>query len=440
MYEAFFNFTSRPFASTPQADHYYAAAAIENARERVVRCIERGEGPAMVLGPTGVGKTLLCQVLKQHCRGRFDVVMLCSGRIDTRKALLQAILYELGRPYRRMDEGELRIALSDYLLGEERDSSAESRQEETDKREAILLLVDEAQILPLRLLEEIRMLTNLANQKGPKIRLVLCGGLILEERFANPRLESFSQRIAVRCYLESFNKAETQQYVRGRIDAAGGKGESFFDAETCQAIYQAADGVPRLVNQVCEHALLMAYAAGRKHLRARDIEAAWADLQQLPTPWADEDMGDSTKTPATVSIVEFGGLDDDFGDDDEGFQPAGKIVPEIELTFGEVDNPFEEEFAQEEVVSHRYGKFDKATAETSEAASDLGILPQTRLEEPVAATPYDETSAAAEPETECEEADVLLMEKKPEPPQQPDETPPLRRHQYNQLFASLRRG
>lgn len=352
----------------------------------------------MVVGPSGTGKTLLCQVLAEELCDKFDVVLLCSGRLSTRSALFQSILYELGRPYRQMDEGELRIALTDYLLSNNTEAAGEGKQD------SLVLLVDEAHTLPLRLLEEIRMLTNLTRQGHPLVRLVLCGGSILEERFASPRLESFSQRLVARCYLESFNRAETQEYLRRRIDAVAGQGcvggELFFDAKTAQAVYQATDGVPRLINQVCDHALLMVYSAGGKQLRPRDIEEAWADLQQLPTPWSDEDADDGRECSSDGQqsggrgIVEFGGLDDDddFGGDDsdeqcespalhiaatgdtsdednivpvarieqtlsdldEGFEPAGAIVPEVVLTFGELGNPFEEKFEEEEVVARRY--------------------------------------------------------------------------------------
>ena len=441
MYEAYFNFTNRPFASIPRTDQYFAATAIENARQRLVRCLERGEGIGMLVGPSGTGKTLLCQMLKAHFRGQFGVVLLCSGRLSTRKALLQAILYELDRPYRQMDEGELRIALSDYLLSEASDSRP------------IVLLVDEAQNLPLRLLEEIRMLTNLINQSGPRIRLLLCGGSILEERLASPRLESFSQRIVARCYLESFNRAETQQYLRERINAAGGNGELFFDAKAAQAVYQATDGVPRLINQVCDHALLMAYSAAREQIRARDIEEAWADLQQLPTPWSDEDSSEAGAADGARSgIIEFGGLDDEsdfpeqsdtasvsFGsvdeDADTDFEPAGTIGPEIELTFGELDNPFEEEFEEEEVIARRYGETPPRIAVHAHAGdTERQTLPLR----------HDEAVAADEPEAEVlfDDNDVIrigdgigqsngcstgvAVARKPQ--------------RYGQLFAKLRRG
>ncbi len=484
MYETYFNFTRRPFASIPQTDQFFPAVAIENARARLTRCIERAEGPGMVVGPSGTGKTLLCQVLKERFAGKYDVVLLCSGRLSTRSALFQSILYELRRPYRQMDEGELRIALTDYLLGNNAEAASEA------KRDSLLLLVDEAHTLPLRLLEEIRMLTNLARRGRPLVRLVLCGGSILEERFASPRLESFSQRLVARCYLESFNRTETQEYLRRGIDAVAAEGclggELFFDAKTAQAVYQATDGVPRLINQVCDHALMTAYTADRKQLRPRDIEEAWADLQQLPTPWSDEDADDNGSCGSDAQhsggkgIVEFGGLDDDDddfngddiggddiggndcheqgespalhiastgersdGDDigpvarieqtlsdldecnlDGGFEPAGAIVPEVELTFGELDNPFEEEFEEEEVVARRYNETPSPETPPPETPSHETPPHETPPHETPLTLPIHREKAAVSAESSHRGPRFAVA----------------RSGQYNQLFAKLRRG
>ena len=99
----------------PRVDHYFPAAGIEAARTTLARCVERAEGVGLLVGPTGTGKTLLCQILAEQFRGAFHVALLSSGRLTTRRGLLQAILYELGQPYRGMDEGELRLSLVEYL-------------------------------------------------------------------------------------------------------------------------------------------------------------------------------------------------------------------------------------------------------------------------------------------------------------------------------------
>ena len=168
----------------------------------------------------------------------------------------------------------------------------------------MVLIVDEAHTLPLRLLDEIRMLTNLSGQERPLVRLVLAGNGTLEERFAGPKMESFNQRISTRCYLESLGRSETQDYIYAQIDLAGGCGIDLFSEDACQNVFKATDGVPRLINQLCDHALLVAFAAGRSTVDPAQIDEAWADLQQLPTPW----NGDGQREQC--GVIEFGRIDD----------------------------------------------------------------------------------------------------------------------------------
>ncbi len=404
MYDGCFGLTHRPFAPVPQLEQYFAAGTIEAARTTLARCIERAEGTGFVVGPSGTGKTLLCLMLAEQFRKTFQVAMLASGRLGTRRALFQAILYELGRPYRYMDEGELRLAIVERLTAA------------GDKPRGMLLLIDEAHTLPPRLLDEIRLLSNLAQNGEPLVRLVLSGGPALEERFASPKLDSFSQRLSARCYLEAFNRTETQEYIRWQIDAADGVGAEMFSDETCQSVFQATGGVPRLINQVCDHALLLADVAGQKAIAPALVEEAWADLQQLPTPWSGESKSESSAS----GVIEFGSLDDSsespavvptatataarvfrvasveeeeearlesdkpdqqihrieqlLAEADDDFQPAGSIHPEIELRFEDALHPFQEDFEHEEVVSDRYAA---PTIALKHPANSMPVSPQT---------------------------------------------------------------
>ncbi len=386
MYETFFGLSERPFAAAPTAKHYFPAAAIEAARQTLVRCIQRAEGVALLIGPAGTGKTLLCHVLADEFRNRYSVALLESGRLCTRRALLQAILFELGLPYRGMEEGDLRLALVDHLS---------PRNQDHDSAAKLLLIVDEAHSLPLRLLEELRLLSNLVRQGQPRVRLALAGGPQFEERLASPKLESFNQRIAARCYLEALDRSQTIDYVRHQIRDAGGSAERIFTSESLAAVYQATDGIPRLINQVCDHALVLACAGGVKQLSAGGIEEAWSDLQQLPTPWnAAPGAPDRDAPPAAI---EFGELDEELSDDlpsalpfravsdvaeqhqllstigetaggDDEFQPAGTIRPEVELHFQRTANPFHEAFDEEEVV------LDPYTANQGDEFADLPLV------------------------------------------------------------------
>ena len=403
MYETSFGLSRRPFPSLPQPEFYFPASATEYARQTLLRCIERGEGVGVVVGPTGCGKSLLGQLLANHFRNAMHVVQLASGRLDSRRALLQAILYELGRPFRGMDEGELRLALVDYLA-------------QAEPRQPMLLLVDEAEALPMRLLDELRMTTNLAVGREPCSRLVLLGSSALEERLTSPKLESFSQRIVARCYLEAMNRTETKECIRAQLAAASAPDVLFSD-DACDAVFQATDGVPRLINQLCDHALILAFADGQTNIDRPCIDEAWADLQQLPTPW----NGDSQDRPSE-GIIEFGGLadsddaiestDEEDLDDaysvpalrvtpdeddliesarqrldgieesleqlEDDFQPAGSIGPEVELVFHDPADLLNEDFQEEEVVVDRYSQTDTSQDDVAPEQHTY----QVRAEEP----------------------------------------------------------
>jgi len=173
----------RVFPSYPQVARYFPGSSIEDARTRLGRAIERGNGPGLVVGGPGTGKSLLLQVLASQFHEQFDVVLPACARLCTRRALLQSILFELGLPYRSRDEGELRLSLLDHLLSKDECPSG------------LLLLVDEAHTLPPPLLDELRVLTNLVRGSHPRVRLVLAGSSSLEECFTDPELESFSQRL-----------------------------------------------------------------------------------------------------------------------------------------------------------------------------------------------------------------------------------------------------
>jgi type II secretory pathway predicted ATPase ExeA len=409
MYETFVGLNNRPFAAIPVVEGYFPGTVCENARIALTRCIEREEGIGMVVGPVGTGKTLLCRKLAEQFKNTYRVVLLNSGRLGSRRSLFQAILYELEQPYRGMDEGELRLALTDYLQGSEGDRSMFSDLANTTTQvispkngpvsgnpssRGLLLLVDEAHTLPLRLLDEIRMLTNLSRGGQPLVRVILAGNCALEERLTNPKLDSFNSRIATRCYLEAFNRTETAEYLRAKIELTGGNGEEVFSDGACQSVYRATEGVPRSINQLCDYALLVAFTEGRRRLEAEHIDEAWADLQQLPAPWNGESQGEKP------GVIEFGRLDDlpeeedeaesiklptpplkiNGGSDEmelelsepvepaaqidsiaqliagaaEAFEPSCSMEPGAEMSLDEFEHPFQEPFEQEEIVSDRY--------------------------------------------------------------------------------------
>jgi type II secretory pathway predicted ATPase ExeA len=293
MYLKKFALQRQPFAPIPEPGLYYPGEAIESARQSLTRLLGRAEGAGMVVGPSGSGKTLLLQVLKRQFLSQMEVALLGSGRLATIRALYQSILFELGCEYRGLDDGELRFSLDEHI----------SRKD----CPGLVLLVDEAHTLSLKLLDEIRMMTNRCESGRSRVRVVLAGSPVLEERFTHPKLDSFTQRLVARAYLEPFGKSETTRFIRAQVDLAGGSGVGFFGAEATEAVYQATGGVPRLINQLCDQSLLLASQKGLSKVTAREVEFAWAELQQLPTPMSDEPA--ESDNGAGGSVIEFGSLD-----------------------------------------------------------------------------------------------------------------------------------
>ncbi|MFC1759852.1 AAA family ATPase, partial [Planctomycetota bacterium] len=293
MYESTFQLSRRPFVAMPSSDQYFPAQSIENARTAIVRLVDRYEGPAMVIGPVGTGKSLLSQVLADYFRPHFRVALIPSGRICTRRTLLQVLLHELGLAYQGMEEGELRLSLIDHL------TSADFCPNGT------LLMIDESDSLPMALLDELRSMTNLVANEKPCIRLVLFGSPRLEEKFGHPRLESFNQRLAGRFYLEPLNRNETLEYIVTQFDECGGDSSLTFSNESLEAIYRATNGVPRMINQLADHALILATSNGQKFIDQDLVNAAWSDLQQLPAP-TPISLGPSI---GADHVIEFGELD-----------------------------------------------------------------------------------------------------------------------------------
>lgn len=446
MYESYFGLCDAPFPAAPRIDRYVQTTVMEVARNDLIRCLERGEGPGMVIGPAGTGKSLLCMLIQNHFWDRMHVVRLESGCLSTRRVMLQAILHGISLPYRGMDEGELRLQLVDFICSPDACPRG------------LLLVVDEAHTHPLRVLEELRLLSNLAREGVSRVRIMLAGDPVLEDRFSHRRLESFSQRLAVRCYLSRFNATETRYYIRSRLAACSGDVDAIFSEDAQQAVFKATDGVPRLINQLCDHALLLAYVGGHSQLDASGIEEAWSDLQQLPaTLHSKADRSDDRD----ASIIEFGSLADELMPDEnvsvpisvqrsgagarsdeifaevdtelDDFRPAGVIGPKLEITIDSASNPFDEAFDDEAVIIDRcaqlqaelaradvFGPVEKTEleAEPAELGQDsepdvvpsISSAPQIADEvRPVSAALTDYTAEASDDAAEDDESEQMEM-------------------------------
>ncbi len=375
---------ARPFVAAPDPDRYFPATAIEEARRKITRAIDRGEGPTLLIGGTGTGKSLLLEVLTRHYSNKTSCVLLIGAQVCTRRSLFQSILFQLDLPYRDLDEGELRLALLEHL----RPRNGQARR--------LLLLVDEADSLPTRLLEELRALTNISVGGQLLLSMVLVGSAVLEERFTDPDLDALTQRISHRCYLAALGRDETFQYLRAQVAAVGIDPQKLFTDDGLDAIFTATDGVPRLINQLGDQLIWIVEETGCAPVDATIVQQAWSELQQLPAPW---NLKNIEFHDSSVEYGELGLEEDDFVDDDsdempallpisgrqtkpsygegieyldsiattetlmEEFESLQPNIPTVELDAHSPQatrNPFAEDFELEEPVVDRYQEFEAA--------------------------------------------------------------------------------
>ena len=282
MYEASFGLKRRPFAATPDATCFLSAGPIQAALDEIIICIEQGQGIAVLTAPAGVGKTLLCEKLESELNPRFQTVFLRHASFLTRRALLQTLLCELNHPYQQPSEQELRLELFPAI----RALHAE--------REALVIICDEAHQLSESLIEELRILADFAESGRPLVRLVLAGQLSLEEKLAQPGLEAFNQRIRAHVNLPTFDRAGSLDYIDYRLTWGGGRTDEIFTPEALEVIVKASDGIPRCLNQLADHSLLLAYVAEQKSVSEENVLEALNDLRQLPLQWNESSLSRSS--------------------------------------------------------------------------------------------------------------------------------------------------
>ncbi len=317
MYEAYFNLPRRPFSATPDSSCFFATEAIQEILDQLVLRAETGEGIGVITGAAGTGKTLLCRRIAADLAPRMTPVFLANANFPTRRALLQSILFELGRKYSGLEEQELRLAIFGML------------RELTLVGRGAVLIVDEAHLLSDRLLEELRLLACLSEEGQPLARVILAGQPALEERLISPRLEALNQRIACQLYLEPLTRRESIEYVAFRIGWAGGHSAQMFDEGALDSIATAAAGLPRCLNQLCDHALLLTFVQEQSCVTAEIVAEALHDLRQLPLHWNTPVSGDLAVTSRHDAVGEEIELDVDSCDEEDIDEVSPIVIDEI---------------------------------------------------------------------------------------------------------------
>jgi general secretion pathway protein A len=260
MYESFYGLKEKPFNLTPDPDYLYMSPGHENAYSHLEYAIQESKGFVVVTGEVGSGKTTLINYLLRKIPQTIHVGVINNTFVQPQE-LLRMICHEFDLETANVDKTVLLTRFYQYLL------------DQYSKRERVILIIDEAQNLPEKSLEEIRMLSNLESEKHHLIQMILVGQPQLKEKLQRKRLEQFVQRVTVHCHLDALDKMQVEGYIRHRLTIASADNLDLFDAEAINAVYKHTLGIPRLINTICDAALVYGYADDVKVIGRELIEA-----------------------------------------------------------------------------------------------------------------------------------------------------------------------
>lgn len=301
MYVAHFGLRERPFSNTPDTRFVYLGARHEEALAHLLYGVQEHSGFVQLTGEIGTGKTTICRFLLNRLPEGVDVALILNPLL-TPEELLAAICDELGAKYESPAPSRKALvdALGRHLLAAH-----------ANKRRTVLI-VDEAQHLSVGTLEQLRLLTNLETEEQKLLQIILIGQPELIESLARKELHQLSQRIAARYHLLPLAKPDTHAYVRHRLALAGSSRE-IFDTRALRDVHRLSGGVPRLINALCDRAMLGAYAQGQGKVDRRTVREAAREvlpqsIDQRRVPWRLVTAGALLLLAAGVGIAMFGGL------------------------------------------------------------------------------------------------------------------------------------
>jgi general secretion pathway protein A len=269
MYKAFYSLKRNPFEITPDPTFLFPTRRHNEALAALYYGVRRHKGFVVLTGEVGTGKTLLLRCLLQSLKQSEDVkyAYVFNGRLSPLE-FLQYIAGDLGLPASGKNKSELLLQLASYVV-------SRGQQKLTT-----VLVVDEAHHLSTDILEEIRLLTNLETADEKLLQILLVGQPELDEKLDSVELRQLKQRIALRSHLASLDLTETQGYIERRLQLAGSPDASkLFPEETIAAVHRHSRGTPRLINTICENALIAAYAKQAATVTPDIIDAIAIDFR-----------------------------------------------------------------------------------------------------------------------------------------------------------------
>ena len=265
MYETFYGLRENPFNVTPNPEYIYLGENHREALAQLLYGVKERKGFIVITGEVGTGKTTLIHYLLDKMNGNHTKTALLFNPKLTVDDFIQYILKDLGVRVQGKTKGEYLHNLHRYLL------------HAYQRDERVILIVDEAQGLKPELLEEIRLLSNLETSRSKLLQIVLLGQPELDKTLSQPGFRQLRQRINLRYHLSPLSEKETREYIGKRLRIAGAK-DPIFTEKAMKQIYLKSGGIPRLVNILCDNALLNGYALDQKRVDERSVKEAAKDL------------------------------------------------------------------------------------------------------------------------------------------------------------------
>ena len=265
MYLEFLGLRESPFSITADPAFLYLSKKHREALSHMIYGIRERKGFIEITGEIGTGKTTLCKALLRHLDATTKTALILQPTLSAVQ-LLQAVAQDFG--LNPMQESRLSLfnQLNQFLL------------DQTALGNNVVLVLDEAQTLSLRILEEIRMWSNLETDKSKLIQIILVGQPQLREKLAQPSLEQLRQRIGVRYHITPLDQEEVVTYIEHRLRVAGSDGSLEWTPDGLEEVYRLSKGTPRLINQIGDRCLLACYVAEMKRVDGEMVRRSYQEL------------------------------------------------------------------------------------------------------------------------------------------------------------------
>ncbi len=269
MYETFYNLKEKPFNLTPDPRFIYFTEKHCEALANLVYGIRERKGFLVLTGEVGTGKTTLVNALLDTLERTGVLSAFIFNPLLTSTEFFEYLLNDLNLKYEALSKSQVLMKLNSILL------------ERYRAGQVTVLVVDEAQNLSHELLEEIRLLTNLETATEKLLQIVLVGQPELNLKLNTPELRQLKQRVSLRCTLEPLSLAETKEYIRTRMEIAGLPDQAVFPEQAVAEIHRFSAGIPRLINIICDNALLTGYASDSRIISVEIIREVSEDLDLI---------------------------------------------------------------------------------------------------------------------------------------------------------------